>query len=318
MANMNKNNTNRGGLEANPSPWDITAEDLQEIDNSGEDEKKTALERLEESNLDPSILNSNALKYALSKEDINTFEVSADGKRLNFRGMVRENAKYGEMRDDNHPTGVDAENVLYGKGKMISRDRMVSDYSVVKRDDGGIGVIQTIRSNTSSMFYCESNNTLETEEVYSIGEDQKTYDKDGVVIDSRYTSHEPYRIESTKSYNGTRRHYFQDFHDFATDDRFAGQRMNDGDGAFGDHLWVEAQHAPVTQVVEMHRNENDKNLVTVQELFDGVWSTAINLPVDDRDDYELNPSGRNLMMYEDSFKENKDNKWVDIKDVADR
>ena len=22
MANMNKNNTNRGGLEANPSPWD--------------------------------------------------------------------------------------------------------------------------------------------------------------------------------------------------------------------------------------------------------------------------------------------------------
>lgn len=252
------------------------------------------------------------MKDALFKEDINTFEVSADGKRLNFRGMVQEDAKYGEMHYDNHPTGIDVEDV-HGKGKMISRDRMVSDYSIVERDDGGISVIRTMRSNVSDMVYHESNNTLETEEVYHIGEDQKTYDKDGMVIDSRYTSHEPYRIKGTKRYDGTRRHYSQDFHDFATDGRFAGQRMNDG-GGLSDHFWAEAQYAPVTQVVEMHRNENDKNLVTVQQLWKGAWSTAINLPVDDRDDYELNPSGRGLMIHEDSFEENKDNKWIDIRD----
>ena len=317
MANMNKNNTNRGGLEANPSPWDITAEDLQKIDNGGEDEKeKTALERLEESNLDPSILNSNALKDALRHEDINIFEVSADGKRLNFRGMVQEDAQYGEMRYDNHPTGIDVEDV-YGKGKMISRHRMVSDYSIVKRDDGGIHVIQTRRSNVNNMTYHESNNTLDIERVYHIGKDQKTYDKNGMVVDSEEESHEPYRIKSTKRYNGTGRHYSQDFHDLVTDSRFAGQRMNDN-GGLSDHFWAEAQYAPVTRVVEMHRNENDKDLVTIQQLRKGVWSTAVNLPVDSRDDYELNPSGRGLMIHEDSFKENKDNKWVDVKDVADR
>lgn len=255
------------------------------------------------------------MKDALSHEDVNTFEVSADGKRLNFRGMVREDAEYGEMRYDNHPRGIDVEDV-YGKGKMISRDRMVSDYSVVKRDDGGIHVIQTRRSNVNNMTYYESDNTLETEEAYYISEDQKTYDKDGMVIDSRYVSREPYRIKSTKKYNGTGRHYSQDFHDLVTDSRFAGQRMND-EGGLSDHFWAEAQYAPVTEVVEMHRNENDKNLVTVQELRNGVWSTAINLPVDDRDDHELNPYGRSLMMHENSFKENKDNKWVDVKDVAD-
>ena len=252
------------------------------------------------------------MKDALRHEDINTFEVSADGKRLNFRGMVREDAEYGEMRYDNHPTGIDVENA-HGKGKMISRDRMVSDYSVVKRDDGGIGVLQKTRSSVNNMTYYESDNTLETEEAYYINEDQKTYDKDGMVIDSRYVSREPYRIESTKKRDGRSRHYLQDFHDLATDSRFAGQRMNDN-GGLSDHFWAEAQHAPVTEVVEMHRNENDKNLVTVQELRNGVWSTAINLPVDSRDDHELKPSGRNLMMHENSFKENKDNKWIDIRD----
>lgn len=254
------------------------------------------------------------MKDALRHEDINTFEVSADGKRLNFRGMVREDAEYGEMCYDNHPTGIDVENA-HGKGKMISRDRMVSDYSIVKRDDGGIGVLQKTRSNVSNMLYYESNNTLETKEAYYIDEDQKTYDKDGMIIDSRYVSREPYRIKSTKRYNGTGRHYSQDFHHLVTDSRFAGQRMNDN-GGLSDHLWAEAQYAPVTQVVEMHRNENDKNLVTVQQLRNGVWSTAVNLPVDSRDDYELNPSGRGLMIHEDSFKENKDNKWIDIRSNA--
>ncbi len=253
------------------------------------------------------------MKDALRHEDINTFEVSADGKRLNFRGMVREEAEYGEMRYDNHPTGIDVEDDVYGKGKMISRHRMVSDYSVVKRDDGGIHVIQTGRSHVNNMTYYESNNTLEAEEAYYIDEDQKTYDKDGMVIDSRYVSREPYRIRSTKRYNGTGRHYSQDFHHLVTDSRFAGQRMNDN-GGLSDHFWAEAQRVPVTEVVEMHRNENDKNLVTVQQLWNGVWSTAVNLPVDDRDDYKLNPSGRSLMMHEDSFKENKDNKWIDIRD----
>ena len=107
------------------------------------------------------------------------------------------------------------------------------------------------------------------------------------------------------------------FLDLVSVSRFAGQRMNDN-GGLSDHFWAEAQHAPVTRVVEMHRNENDKDLVTIQQLWKGVWSTAINLPVDSRDDYALNPSGRGLMIHEDSFKENKDNKWVDVKDVADK
>lgn len=251
-----------GGGNLETSAWNT---------QESEDPKKAMMDKLENSNLDSSLLKSNALKDLIG--NIGDFKVSDDGKSIDITGQVHDSPS--EFQDDN---GLN--------NKYLYRTR--TDSRITKTDNGVV-VDSTIRSVGRGFAADRFGEIKDSEERYGISREKTVYNNDGMVAYRSYSMHKSDASASP----------LKQMSDFDSDSRFKDGGMNESWS--GNAVWQQAELAPVVYQEIYTRDPKDPDKVSVDVYDKGTKRHAEGLPVDSRDDHELNVSGRNIGMYDKSF-----------------